>query len=187
MVAVNVLEPFNGIIHFLAAQLAVVVCWSMPRGSRGACSPAGGGRAARSSVGGTRAVFLSNTPSFLEQLQRELEFVFAFTLPTHVPYEGHRGAKGSAFHFHSHSRWLSVGILDGSAVGGCCAPVLRLASCRGAACAPALPRQVPCHGRGIPEEHWMKIFAKPICEVGWEAQGLLSVTYLLERSYPTLL
>ena len=88
MVAVNVLEPFNGIIHFLAAQLAVVVCWSMARGSRGACSPAGGGRAARSSVGGTRAVFLSNTPSFVEQLQRELEFVFAFTLRGRLEHQG---------------------------------------------------------------------------------------------------
>ena len=87
MVAVNGLEPFNGIIHFLAAQLAVVVCWSLARGSRGACSPAGGGRAACSSVGGTCAVFLSNTPSFVEQLQRELEFVFAFALCGRIGHE----------------------------------------------------------------------------------------------------
>ena len=64
------------------------VCWSMARGSRGACPPAGGGRAACSSVGGTRAVFLSNSPTFVEQLQRELEFVFAFTLRERLEQKG---------------------------------------------------------------------------------------------------
>ena len=88
MVAVNVLEPCQGIIHFLAVELAVVVRWSLAGDSRGACSPAGGSRAACSPVGGTRAEFLSNIPSFVEQLQRELEFVFAFTLRGGLEHEG---------------------------------------------------------------------------------------------------